>query len=141
MNTTFDAKEAVKYMLDGFTIVNVTDGSIYRFTKEFIIKKTSNFGTNEIQLLDFISGKNETKTNYTFDCLYRIRKDLVQWYRPKFIWQENSPSNSPSEWQEDKDFYPTKKAFLDSYDKTGIHDIKVLKWEIEYFPAMYEDCE
>ena len=130
MNTTFDAKEAVKYMLDGFRIKSFEIEDIYYLDCDSYV--ISNY--DEVDISYFIS----TNKNTLFQM---ADKNLAEWYRPKITWQENSPSNSPSEWQEDKEFYPTKKAFLDSYDKTGIYVLKVLEWETKYFPAMYEECE
>lgn len=131
-NTTFNAKEAVIRMLDGAKVTRA-DNDIVFYMVDFEIK--SGISTS-ISIRDFLHKALCSEIQF-----YVTTQNLVKWYRPKFTWQENSPNNAPSEWQEDKDFYPTKKAFLDSYDKKGIHEIKVLKWEIEYFPPMYEECE
>lgn len=138
MNTTFGAKEAVKLMLDGLQIENIADGSIYQFTDEFLIKKTSNFGQSLIKLLDFISGKYEQKTNNTFSCEYKLRdKKLREWYRPVRVFIRDS--EFIHEYLE-APFKKSKQAWFD--DKTfDVEKLKILKWESEYFPETWNQCE
>jgi hypothetical protein len=139
-NTTFDAKEAVKYMLDGLQVENIADGSIYRFNNEFLIRKTSNFGTNELKIKDFIEGKYEQKTTDTFSCLYKIRiTNLVKWHRPLVVWY--SLSLLPEKFKynnRERVWFREKKNFFDLFDEG---EVKVLKWKADYFPESFEVCE
>lgn len=129
-NTTFDAKQAVKYMLDGFDCIDNT-GRVFSINAYYLYVDK-----------EYIDGQFARFLNDCEKLQFKLQhKNLVEWYRPIIVWQENSQTQSPTYWLEDKNFYRTKDDFLNSYDPTELYKIKVVEWETKLFPATWEECD
>jgi hypothetical protein len=134
-NTTFDAKEAVKYMLDGLRIKPVEPIAFGNYFIEYLYFENNSFKfkygdfINNIDLLEFLHFKS-------IFCL--ADKNLVKWYRPTIFWKKGLP---PMRFQREEEFfYRTKEQFFDE-NTFFSSNMKVLDWEEKYAPATYEECE
>lgn len=127
MNTTFDVREAIKYMFDGFSCKD-TNNIIFTITSTGYLLADDEYIDGQIQR--FL----EERANDTFQLCND--KNLVKWYRPKEVWYHDSLSPKGNDFE--KHWYPSTNAFYKKYDKTIL---KVVKWETEFFPTTYEECE
>jgi len=130
MNTTFDIKEAAKHMLAGLRIKSCETGTIFFLDSDFYV--VSDEDEDGYNMSYFITSNK--------DILFQLAdKNLALHYKPKIIWEKIKGIRTlATENALNLHWYPSKEEYLDSVEELGI---KVLKWEEEYLPTTWEECE
>lgn len=126
MNTTFDAKQAVKFMLDGFYCID-NIGRIFSMSEHYVLFVDEKY----------IDGQLERFLTYFARFQFKIHgKNLVEWKRPKLVWLKWNPMPSfdnSTNWMDNEND-------IKNWLEMNPH-LKVLEWETKLFPATWEECE
>jgi hypothetical protein len=136
MNTTFNAREAVKYLLDGLYIklVDTPQYEVLFLGTDFLVIDSINI--KDWSIAEFLEKFKDTN-KFKFQL---ADKSLVKWYVPKIVWQKHKNYNYKPYMldQADQSLYRDKNDFVKEHEK---YEIKVLEWGTKYLPETYEDCE
>ena len=134
MNTTFDAREAAKLMIDKVQVYFLGDTSQYLDLNRKGEVWLSSEGVTEYYM---------TLAEFLIQCAdaeFQTMKPLVKWYRPLIVWEDGCSfpqSYVESDFFKSK-YHKSKEKFLkDMYHRP----IKVLKWEEIYLPETLAECE
>lgn len=125
-NTTFDAKQAVKYMLDGFDCIDNT-GRVFSINAYYLYVDK-----------EYIDGQLARFLNDCEKLQFKLQhKNLVAWYRPKEVWYESR--EYPEYWgiDSDQNWWRCKDECVKFYG----FGIKILEWETKLMPATWEECD
>lgn len=126
MNTTFKAKQAINYMLDGLICLDKNN-------LKYQIDDQGYLYIDEI----WFDGQIARFLTYLKDENFRLEgAQLKERYKPEIIW--TGFGKNPIQSIETDIWYDDKEDFINKYEKGYI---KVLKWQVELFPKDFEDCK